>query len=464
MSISQLAANAANLAMQIVIARFLGPAEFGIYALCFAIDQMINCVGAFSLGHGLVQAEGEASQRDCDTVMLLCGAQGLAGLAIAAAIAPFVGAERGAQAAWILIVLAVARMLRLLAQTPEAVLDRQFRFARSSAILGISATTPNVVAVGLASLGFGAMSLAVRDLLVAALLIGLNFASAGYRFRGQWSRESAARIMTFGRPMFVSRSVEILIERLDNLAVGIFFGNFAAGIYHTARFVSEAGSIAARPMDRLALNLYARLQNDRARLARAWDLTNYVLLRVMLAGASILLLQPVPTIELLYGDDWLEVAPLLRWLGLYGGLFPIFHNVKNLLYGTGHVSAMLHVRYVQLSLFITTVALAAWFDDLGAMAAGLLATTLTALALAWRRTLPLVARPSTARLVVPFAVLAATAALVSGAEASGMLSGVPRPLLPLLPPLVFTIGIFAAEGATPIRELRYLLDQARGES
>ena len=461
LGMGQLVTNIANLAMQIAIARFLGPAEFGLYALCFAIDQIISIVGAFSLSFALIQWEDEPEQRDYDTAFILCAVQGVAGLIIALAIAPILGSERSAQAAWILIALALARFLRLLAQPPQAQLERSLRYARVTVIYTFVALVPNTLAVVLAWQGFGASSLALRDVLATILLLGLIMRFSDYRFRNQWSHESREKLMAFGRKMFVSRGIETLMERLDSVAVGLLFGNQSAGLYHTARFLSEAGFIATRPVERISLNLYARVQRDPARLARAWDITNYFLLRVMLAGASVLLVFPEPIVEALYGEEWAEVSPLLRWLAVYAGLFPVFHNVKNLLYGLGDVVAMVRVRLFQLLVFVLSIGIAAWLGDVTAMAAGLAGTTVIALALAWYQASKKVQNPPWKRLAGPPLLMGATALLLTRLFEAGWLDAVPELALPLLPPTVFFIGIFLTEGTAPLRELRYLRDQAR---
>ena len=59
---------------------------------------------------------------------------------------------------------------------------------------------------------------------------------------------------------------------------------------------------------------------------------------------------------LLLGERWIEVAPVLRVLALYGGLLPIFHNVKNLFYGLGQTSRWLQLRLIQAGLFVLAVA------------------------------------------------------------------------------------------------------------
>ncbi|MEZ4218760.1 MAG: oligosaccharide flippase family protein [Myxococcota bacterium] len=458
---SQLVVNAANFAMQIPIARFLGPAEYGLYALCFAIDQVLNVVGAFSISFALIQSDEEVGQREYDTALVLCALQGAAGLALAALAAPVLGAQRSADAGWMLVALAFARVFRLLAQVPQAELERSLRYGAVSGINTVVGTAPNVVAVVLAWRGLGAWSLVGRDVLVTLLLAAASFSVSSYRFRGAWSTEARARLMDFARPMFWSRAIEIALEQLDRAAVALAFGNQPAGYYHAGRFVAEAGFVATRPVERLSLNLYARVQRDPARLARAWSLTNYFLLRTMLAGAAALLVFPDVIARLLYGDGWDDVGDVLRWLALYAGLFPVFHNAKNLLYGTGAVREMVRVRYVQLAVFVASVGAAAWVGSVAAMAAALLATTCASLALAWQRASRRVAPPPRADLVTPFAVLAVVAPGLRTASAAGALDALPPLALPLLPPVAFAALVLAIEGRRPLRELAYLRAQAR---
>ncbi len=122
-SVGSWSANAANLALQLVLARLLGPTIFGLYAFCFAISEFINIVGAFSLQHALVQGR-EVDPSDYDTAFVICAGLGLAGVLLAAGFGPFLAEARGADAAWALMLMAVANLARLLAQPPQAQLER----------------------------------------------------------------------------------------------------------------------------------------------------------------------------------------------------------------------------------------------------------------------------------------------------------------------------------------------------
>lgn len=454
------AANAVNLVMQLVIARLLGPSAFGVYAFCFAINEFLNIVGAFSLNLALLQSRDD-SQEQYDTALAICVGLGLLGLVLAAAVAPVLWQQRSPEAAWILMVMAVARVLRFAAQVPQARLERDLRYGAVSVVTVTVMVLPNAVAVGMAWLGWGAWSLGWRDLISAVMLLALTWVASGYRFRACVERQAWHTLMRFARPMFWSRTLEILMGRFDALAVGILLGNRATGLYHQARFVSEAGFVATKPVERLSFNLYARLQDDPRRLARAWELVNFFLLRAMLALSAVLLVFPEQTVRLLLGDEWLGLAPLMRWMALYAGLLPVFHNVKNLCYGLGQVARMVWVRAVYAALFVPGVALAGLAGSLEGMAAVLLLTTLIALALAWRQTLDLVTLPGVGPLARPLVVLAASSALLLWAQGAGVFAGLPWFVLPFLPPLVYTLAMLGLERGLLVRELRYLMDQVR---
>ena len=60
----------------------------------------------------------------------------------------------------------------------------------------------------------------IRDVGVAVLTLLLATLWSGYRFRAALSRESTRRLMSYSLPMFVSRSVEIVLYRVDRATIG----------------------------------------------------------------------------------------------------------------------------------------------------------------------------------------------------------------------------------------------------
>ena len=453
---------ALNFAIQIAIARILGPSEIGFYAFVFAINEFLNIVGALSLGIALIQSR-EESQSLYDTALAICAVLALIGLLAAAGVAPFLWEYRSPRAAWFLLVMALARVMLLLAQVPQARLERQLRYGRVSLMGVITGNVPNLGALGFALAGFGAWSLVFRDFGVAALVLLLATVWSGYRFRARIEGESARRLMNYARPMFLARSAEIVIDRVDRATIGALLGDTATGLYHQARFVAETGNVATRAVSQLSLNLYSRLQDQSQRLARAYGLVNYFLARLTFLGGSVLLLFPNETVRLLLGEEWAGVAPMLRWLGLYGALLPVFENVKVLYYAAGDVRWVVRIRIIQLALFAPAVLAACFAEKLAAVAAALLGTLLLGLAVSQPLTRRVLGR-SVPVLRAPSLILAATVAVFLVLGAADLLEPVPWALRPFLPPVLFSALLVAVERSTLLRELRYLRSQLRGDA
>ena len=194
---------------------------------------------------------------------------------------------------------------------------------------------------------------------MAALTCLLAIAMSRYRFRGQVNRETASALMAFARPMFLSRGLEIGLERIDRLIVGSLMGNVQLGFYHQARVLAEAGLVATRPLSRISFNLYSRLQHESDRLTSSYRIVGFFLVRVSFAGSTTLLVFPGETVRLLLGEEWLSAAPILSWLAVYAGMMPLFENLKVLAYGRAKMRPIVMLRAAQLALLAAGTTFAA---------------------------------------------------------------------------------------------------------
>ena len=311
---------ALNFLILIGIARLLGPADLGAYAFVAALNEFLNLVGAGSVGHAVLQSRDESESLH-DTAYSISGILGLIGLAGALAVAPVLFVQRGAEAAWFILILGVARIVTLLAGVPIALMERSFRYGRLAWLSLLTGDRPQPLRsrprlAGIRTLEPDRSGRSRRGSRCSrSLTPGRSSVSASgcvAPMRG--------RIMNFWRPMFVSRSLDTVAQRVDRLAVGGFFGDAVLGLFHQARLFSEIGPMALRAVNQLAFNLYSRVQDEGERLARAAGLVNYFLVRASFAVASVFLVFPEPAIRILLGEAWVGAAPMLRWLALYVGL------------------------------------------------------------------------------------------------------------------------------------------------
>lgn len=447
-----------NFAMTIAIARLLGPKDLGIYAFVAAVNEILNLVNAFSLGHALLQAPSE-SDRLNDTAYGLAAALGAVSLLAALLVAPVLASYRSAEAAWFIVILGVARIPMLLSGIPIALMERSLQYGRLAVVSVITGNVPNLCALGLAWLGLGPWSLIARDVLLALLTFALARLWLPTRFRFRIQRAEARQILRFSNPMFVSRSLDVVNQRLDRLAIGSFFGDTVLGLYHQARYLSEIGSLAVRPIQQLCYNLYCRLQDQEARLGRASRLVNYFLMRASYAAAALFVAFPSETIQLLLGPAWTGSSSFLRVLGLYAAMLPLLDNLQWLLYARGRMKENIHLRLIQMVVLLPAIAVSGALGKPVGIAIALVASTAVGCAVAIWLTRSLLRGALLAILALPTAVLAATVAVCMGLRASGYLDPVPSFLLPALPPLLFAALLLLVERSTLLREIGYLGEQ-----
>jgi PST family polysaccharide transporter len=449
---------AINLVAGLWVARLLGPEAFGLYAFVVAVDEFISIVKGLSVGPSLVQFQ-EESDSLYDSGYALSFAQGVIGLVIAAAVAPLLLHERGADAAWIIIVLGFARLGLLVSDTVTARLDRHLRYGVGAAIMLVSRVVASALCVLLAYRGWEAWSLAIRDLMVGVVPVFLVHAATRYRYRGLVDRESLKRIFAFAGPFFVARTLDTFVQRLDRLVVGWMFGNTGIGLYDRSRFVSDFGPLAATPVTRVTFNMYSRLQDDPARLARAFALVNFFVVRVFLAWAVVLIAYPADTLRLLLGEEWVGAADALRVLGLYSVAFAVLQNMQILLFTQARAFVNVRIRLVQVAVLAPGVLVAGWMGSLVGVAMSLLVSYLVAMGVSWY-VLRDVVRGTSVRLYgTPVLALVGTLALLAGLARWDAFAGLPWWVLPFLPPLVFGVLILAIDRGELLREIRYLRRQ-----
>ncbi len=451
---------AINFAVTLAIARLLGPTSFGLYAFVVAVNEFINVVNGLAVAPALVQSREESDSR-YDTAYAMSFGQGVLGLLIALAVAPVLWTYRSVDAAWFVVLLGVVRIFKLLADVAFAKLDRALRYGAIATIHLTTRNLPNFIGLGLAWTGYGPWSLIIRDLFFALFPFLMSHAWSGYRFRGRVKRRAFRSIMSYSGPMFVARTVDTFLERFDRLAVGWLFGNTAVGLYHQARFLAETGTLAARPLNQPAFNLYARLRDDPVRLARAYSIVNYFLIRVVFAGVAVLLIYPEPVVLLLLGPDWIQAAPILQCLGIYAGLLPLFDNMRTLLYARGHVITNVRLRLAQLAVFLPGIFIASTIGSLNGVALSLFAAIVVGVSLAWFYNREILRGNAWRLYATPVLALVLSVAFFAGADGAGWMLDWPGWLLPFLPAIGFWLLVVLLDRKSLVHELRYLRQQFR---
>jgi O-antigen/teichoic acid export membrane protein len=344
-----------------ILARFLVPEEFGEAVLALTVADFLMVLASLSLPAALLR-EQEVAFPSAFTAALALEALVLGmALILAVPIALLLGTLAGSVTSSIFLAVIGGRCFGIIANHYQAVIERRLAYGSFAIIQLGSQVVSLFAAVGVAALGGGAWALATRDIATGLASFVLAFGMARFTLRRAISRTKLRELWRFGTAMIGSRLGDLAFHRLDNLMVATFSGSGPLGLYNQAYVLAEGGNkLFASVIAYLPLNLYAKIQGQRDRVQRAYDLINFWIIRSVAPIGLVMLLLPEQLLITLFGDPWGPAAGMLRGLAVYAALLPVFEHARVLLVANGAVRAVLVARGLQLAVFIPSLVVLTW--------------------------------------------------------------------------------------------------------
>lgn len=333
----------------IVLSRLLTPTDFGIFAIAMSFVVLADILGDFGTGNYLLQAKQLTSEQLRSAFTAVLATSALCALVLLLAT-PAVASFYGDAKFWRLMPLfAFNLMLAPFSIIGITLLRRELAFGTLASISLLATTVNFIVVVALASLGHGVMSLAWAVLsasavrLVAISIVRPCFTAFRISVRG-WKEP-----FEFGMVATATSLLNVVYEYLPRLIIGRGIGLAAVGLF------GRATSLCQLP-DRLVISalspvlLPALSQQSRAgvplKQSYLLTLSHMSALQWPILLCFALLAEPV--VLILYGEQWLEVAPLARIMALAALiLFPAFMTYPTLV-AAGHVRDTLWMSMISL--------------------------------------------------------------------------------------------------------------------
>jgi len=236
----------------------------------------------------------------------------------------------------ILPFLAAAVLLDAAGEAHTARLARAMRFGRLAAIQVATVCVGTGVGVVMALWGYGLWALvggSMAGSLVRFLsLLVANVHPIPFRFH----REDAAWLLRFGFPLWLGGLATTWILKYDDLMVGSLLGSDVLGQYGRAYGLALLPlGIITGVLTRVSFPLYARLQDDRARLSEAFRLASGTTLRLTLPMAVGMALALPDLLIIMHWTHWEPMVPLFRWLLIYTIARPMMDDAGGLLTAVG---------------------------------------------------------------------------------------------------------------------------------
>jgi O-antigen/teichoic acid export membrane protein len=347
-----------SLVVLFVVARLLGPTDLGTAALALGFVQMLAIVPETLMHDALVQ-HAKPDDLHFDTAFWTCLVIGVS-LAVACAFgAPLLARLFDTPAlAPLLPVAAISLCFSGVGSTAIAALRRRFMFKALAMRSLYGRLFAAIVAIVLAGLGFGVWSLIAQYLIQTAVSVAFVWTSCPWRPRLRFDVGRLRELLSFGLVTMGTRIAWLSSTKLFTVLVGYFLGVTAVGYLNVAqRVVDTMHDMLAGAIYNLALPTFARRQDDRRSLARAYRAATELsglLIAPIFGGIAIC---AGPILVLFAGEQWLPAVPVIQVLAI-GALIEIpFLLADAAITGVGRPGYMFAISLISLGFILVAFAI-----------------------------------------------------------------------------------------------------------
>jgi len=356
--LARICAQAANFGLRLValmvLARLLGPKEFGLVGMVTAFTGVLDLFRDFGLSTASVQRE-TVTEEQVSTLFwinVLVGAI-LAGLVLA--LAPVIaGFYHEPRLLWIARVMAAGFIFNATGVQHSARLQREMRFTALAVISTVSLVIGTTVAIVMAKVGYGYWSL------VAMTLLSPLVSTIGLWLTSKWvpgppRRQVGIRsMMWFGGTVTLNGLVCYAAYNLDKVLLGRFWGAGILGLYGRAyQLVSIPTNNLNSAVGEVAFSALSRVQGDTDRFKnyflKGYSLVTAMTLPITLACA----LFAKDLTFVLLGPKWGDTAGIFRLLTPTIMIFAMINPIGWLQLSLGMVLRSLKLDVILACIVIT---------------------------------------------------------------------------------------------------------------
>lgn len=302
----------------VILARVLGPAQFGVFSSVSALVAIVYSLGDFGLAPAMinflpkVQKERQALINTGFWFELIVGLVIILFFLILAVFHQFIIPGSLSEQLGIAGILSFNYLLIGFAQSIFTA-DRQFLRLSFSQIIDAAVKILLVfILFSIARVTISAALLANVFSTIIALFItfGRNLST----IKPIFDRQISDRIFHFSKWIAVSRFFSVLISRVDVLLLNIFSSNIDAGIFSAANRITILFALVVSSLGSVVTPRFSRLVDRDEIIAYVKKLLGLISLLCLLMIGTAILANPI--IGIVFGNKYLEAVPIFQLLTL----------------------------------------------------------------------------------------------------------------------------------------------------
>ena len=369
-------------AAAIVVARLLGPYNFGVVAIGQLALSYSNQLSSFGFGNILVQREQLTSKHINTVFVAELSLNALMALVVCLAASPIARFFDSPESEQVIRALSLYLLIRPFHDIPNALLRRHLEFKFLSIFTMIEVICGSALTLLLAFLGFEFWALVFGLLIARVLLLPIIIIRSNWRPHLEYDHAALMEMADFGVWNFIRAQLHFINSQFPNIAIGRFAGPITLGLFERAFTLSQTPlSGIAMPLNSVMFSAFSRGQTDREQLRdhfrKAIMASSLIMYPTLLGLAAV----SDHFVIILLGDDWAPMSTALEILCFATAFLSFGGMVASLNIATGKFRAhTLRLSIGSAALIALTILLApkglAWLA-IGVLLYGILVTGLT---------------------------------------------------------------------------------------
>ena len=309
--------------LKIIVARILLPDDFGLFAITAIVLSVLSILNSFGTASAFIRDDSSNIKKAKNTLFYIDGFIDLLIFFISFTLAPHIAQfftknnpQHLLTLSWMIRVLSTQKIIKIFTNVPRATLTRGINLKNIDIATIVYSFVYVILAIILVYNGFGVWSF-VYGLLAAIIVESiLIFTFSPFIPSFIFDKKIAKKYFNFGKNVFVSSFVNIVIREGDNAIIGRVLGAGALGFYHLGEvIVNVVIDGIGNSISSVIFPVFSRIQHEKKRLQslyfKTFEFTNLIIVPAI-AGLFIL---ANDLVILLLGDKWLPIVPLIYVFG-----------------------------------------------------------------------------------------------------------------------------------------------------
>lgn len=364
----------------IILARILGPSNYGLFALGLIIISAFGLFKSMGIETALIQRKADIKTA-ANTAFFIIPVLGLILYLLLLVFSPSIGRFlNNKELPQVIRILGLVFVFGSLSRVPLSLMEKEMKFKKVSIAETISALIFSIVAIVLAISGSGVWSLVYGYIASTATVTIMIFTFCRWKPTLEFDKKIAREMFNFGKFLFLAAALWFLKSNLDNLLVGKILGTTLLGFYAVAFNVANFGAdYFGGKIHRVVYPAYSRLNADTNDLKNVFlKVFKYISTIAIPMGFGILIMGG-DFLKLAYGEKWLEAIPVLKVLSLLAITNLMLVSIDGVLMALGKTKLIFISVALQVIMFFSFIT--AMAKSNGLVGVGIIVTTASCISL-----------------------------------------------------------------------------------